>query len=254
MKIFPQVIVDFIIPGLIILFISIFIYFIAYPLNLFFIKSFLASPLFNPLITILVGSIALILYKKAKNDFKKDAANILLLEIENAERLLKQVIVSINQEFTPTLPEFVYLMKTESWSKYRYLFVRDFSWNEWNVITDFYNRCQLYDAAVNYNKSFFQKNEEQIRINLHKILAKYTEKYTDKIVCTKNIKVKEELQKEYLEIRQQFIDRYMEKTTIYLYSPQKPVTDAKEILSGMSKDISLGTIGIKLKTIAEKKD
>src|SRR5579859_3713818 len=132
---------NFIIPTLIITILSIGLYILAYPLNVIVLKNFITSALFLPLVTILVGSTALIIYNKTKDDFKKDAANIILLEIQNAERALKQVTESVNAE-PPTLPQNIFLMQTESWSKYRYLFVRDFDWNEWNEITDFYDKAQ----------------------------------------------------------------------------------------------------------------
>lgn len=147
---------NFIIPTFLIIIFVIVIYIFAYPLNITFLKNFITSALFIPLVTLLVGSTVIIIYSKTKDDFKKDAANIVLLEIQNAERALKQVTESVNAEI-PTLPQNIFLMQTESWSKYRYLFVRDFDWNEWNEVTDFYDKAQLYDKAVTYNNSFFQK-------------------------------------------------------------------------------------------------
>lgn len=244
---------DFIIAGLVILATFAFVYYLAYQMHIVAIKSFVESPLLTPLITLFVGYIVFIIYKKTKDDIKKDAANIVLLEVQNAERLLKQIMLSVNKDI-PEIPQNIFLMQTESWSKYRYLFVRDFDWNEWDEITDFYNKCQLYDQSVTYNNSFFQKNEEQIRVNLQRVLADYAKDYSDKICSTQDEKRKEKLQKEYLDKREQYINKYMDKNTMYLYSPAKPVSDVKLIISSMNSNISLGTIGIKLKEIADKKN
>jgi hypothetical protein len=245
---------NYIVPSALILILFFAIYLLAYPLNIFVIKQFIASPIFNPLMTILVGSTALIIYNKTKDDSKKDAANIVLLEIQNAERLLKQIMVSINSD-PPTLPQNIFLMQTESWSKYRYLFVRDFDWNEWNEITDFYNIAQQYDQAVVYNNSFFPKNEEQIRVNLQRIAADYARKYTKKIFPLSNIDENRiKLHEEFVALNRQFRDRYMGEDSLYLYSPKKPVSDAKLILNSMNTNISLTTIGTKLKKLANRHD
>lgn len=240
---------NFIIPTFLIIIFVITIYILAYPLNITFLKNFITSALFIPLVTLVVGSTAIIIYSKTKDDFKKDAANIVLLEIQNAERALKQVTESVNAEF-PTLPQNIFLMQTESWSKYRYLFVRDFDWNEWNEVTDFYDKAQLYDKAVTYNNSFFQKNEEQIRYNIQRTLSDYAMDYTNKVSALKDKDAIEKQQKAYIAKIKQYIDRYMAKDSIYLYAPNKPIADAKLILTIMNKNISLSTIGIKLKELA----
>ncbi len=39
-------------------------------------------------------------------------------------------------------------MPTESWSKYKYLFVRDFDRDERDIIFGFYEQCNTYDETV----------------------------------------------------------------------------------------------------------
>jgi len=119
-------------------------------------------------VTFLVGLVALFVYQKQKRDHKKDAANILIIEIESAERQLQ----AIQEGAAPkTLKENQFLMPSASWATYRHLFARDFSLREWDIVTDFYNRCKQFDEAVQYNSTFFRHDVEAYRISLNQALA-----------------------------------------------------------------------------------
>ena len=63
------------------------------------VSEFLDSTLLNPITTLIVGFAAYFLYKKQKEDEKRDAANIILLEIESAERQLGVVKENIKKNF-----------------------------------------------------------------------------------------------------------------------------------------------------------
>lgn len=129
--------------------------------------------------TAVAGAVTYYIYAKQRIDRKKDAANIILLEIKRAEQKLKEAKQLILKD--DKMPETIFAMKTANWSKYSYLFVRNFTAEEWNIIDEFYEKCSLYDEAVKYSNSFFRKNEEQIRINLQHALADYTQAYLTKL-------------------------------------------------------------------------
>lgn len=105
-------------------------------------------------------------------------------------------------------------MKTESWSVYRYLFVRDFDRDEWDTISEFYHKCQLIDSAVQHQSSFFQRNEEQLRINM----LGNTRSYIEKFIETKD----ENKQKELLQFASNFQEEYLKHPDLTFYTPQKP--------------------------------
>jgi hypothetical protein len=107
------------------------------------LNPFLNSNFFIAIVTLAVGSIALFIYWKRRLDNKRDIASIILLEIKNAERLLKdekEQFIKSNEESIGT----ELLMPVESWSKNKYLFVRDLDRDEWDTITEFYKNCLLY--------------------------------------------------------------------------------------------------------------
>jgi hypothetical protein len=202
----------------------------------------------SALATLLVGLYAFTLYKKQKDDIKKDAANILLLELQNAEKVLKLAQRSL--EKTPAdIPYDAITMPTESWSKNKYLFVTDFDNNEWEAISNFYSACSLFDESVRTNASYFQKNEEQIRVNIQQWSAEIAKDYGARIEKAKTTDAKTKLKAE-LSVK------IAEATDLYLsgvkeYGPVKPVNDAKLCLETIKLNISLPTAISKLKELAK---
>jgi len=205
----------------------------------------LNSNFFVGLVTFIAGAIAFFLYVKQRSDLKKDSANIILLEIQNAERVLNQVGVEVR---AGTLPN-KFLLPTDSWSKYKYFFVRDFDRDEWDNITEFYNNCKLYDEAVSYNNSMFQKNEEQIRVSMLQIPAEYIKEYLDGKKATDEIEEKQRLE-DFFKKASEFQKTYLSRAGLLLYSPQKPLNDAKNSFDNINKNISQTTIGLKFKKLA----
>ena len=200
---------------------------------------------FVGLITLLVGSFALYLYNKGKSDFKREAAGILLYEIENAERLLKTAKENLAAN-PPILSENQLLVPTESWSKYKFLFVRDLARDEWDGLNDFYNRCFLYDNAVKYNNSFFTKNEEQLRVNKQRVLTGYLKKHVEAQVG-KDVPEADKISR----ISDEFDKQFMNNPSLLFYSPQKPIMDAQNAVRNINAAISLGIIGTKLKILSK---
>jgi len=215
---------------------------------------FLNSPFFLAFVTFFVGFIAYLLYRTQKQDTKKDAANIIYLEISNAESVIKRAKEDLEKDVLPANALAGQAMQTESWSKYKYLFVRDFDKVEWDSITNFYEKSIAYDEAVKHNASFFQRNEEQIRINLLHGLAILTEK--NKITISEIDKNKKEAKKwdEFIKLTDNFQSLFMARVLdpkgTFFYSPVKPVNDAKLYLNNINLDISQSSVGAKLKKIA----
>lgn len=203
------------------------------------------------LVTFVVGIVAFIVYIWQKRDNKKLAANAILFEIKNAEKSIKEANNNLKKNF---LSEELFTMQYESWSKYRHLFVKDFDRDEWDAVTDFYNKCRLFDETVSYNKTFFQKDEEQIRINKQRIVADYTKEAVDAMMQVNDDDPNKEsmaakITSEFVDKTKRFDDTYMGRQDLVMYSPNKPVNDAKIYLADL-KQISNTSIGIKLKKMA----
>jgi hypothetical protein len=223
-----------------------FVIIISVLLGLFY-PTFLVSNVYSGMITFIVGLFAIWLYIKKKEDSKKDAANILLLEIQNAERIFGQISESVRSGNLPNK----FLMPTDSWDQYKYLFVRDFDRDEWDIITEFYNSSKLYDSAVLYSNSLFQKNEEQARVNLLRIPAEYLKKYLEELPEGDEID-EAKLEKIFAKAAK-FQETYLSRSELLLYNPKKPTDDAKTALENINRNISQTSIGSKLKKLAELK-
>ncbi|MCL4384575.1 hypothetical protein M1116_03915 [Patescibacteria group bacterium] len=223
-----------------------------------FIRGFVNSNLLNPLITVLVGSIAYVLYKKQKDDYKTDAANVILLEIENAEKMLKKASESLAIGTTKLhiVPEKNFVMQTESWSKYRYLFVRDFTQTEWDAVSDFYNKCHLFDQAIMDNDSYLEKDMDLIRENAHKYIAKFISNSAIELASANNEDTNmkqqkiEKIMKSLKEVRIRFNELYIDSEDKFLYSPRKAQNDAIFYIENLNSDLSLTTVGKKLRELA----
>ena len=194
----------------------------------------------------LIGLTVLYIYRKQKADEKKDAANIILLEIQNAEKLLKQ---SKNQLYKP-IPELLntLVMEQESWNRYKYLFVADLDKIQWSAITDFYSSCKKFDEAVRLNNSFFEKNEIQIRVQLTQQRAECIKEYLPKIKNVSGSK-KESIFAEMDKNIKLFFDTYLSHGL--LYNPQRPIDDAKDAIVSLDMDLSLSSVGKKLEEIVK---
>ncbi|HET9946842.1 MAG TPA: hypothetical protein VFQ63_02150 [Patescibacteria group bacterium] len=205
-------------------------------------------------ITLIVGLFAFTVYSKSKFDYKKDSANIVLLEIQSAERQIKKIKEALTKN-SSDLPD-IHILQDESWTKFGYLFLSDFKRDEWDTITSFYNTCKMYDQCVEYNNSFFQKNEQEIRINRQKVITEYVRDYAEKIEKVSKSEEKDKLIKERDKKINAFIDDYMNVNTTNLkvpYSPKKPVTDGNTYMSSVDSNISLMSVGTKLEKIASSK-
>jgi len=99
---------------------------------------------FVSLITLLVGSFAIYLYLKQKEDYRRDASNILLMEIRHAE----QMIEKYRNSGVPIIISIELLLPTNNWNKYNHLFIKILDRDEIDAINNFYNQCTLIDKAL----------------------------------------------------------------------------------------------------------
>lgn len=207
-------------------------------------------------VTLIVGSFAIWLYLKNKWDEKRNAASILLLEIRSAERKIRTVKnLDSDDDGSNHNP----IMKNESWSKYKYLFVKDLDRDEWDSVNDFYEKCALYDEAITNGAQSFPKNEEQIRINAHRIFADYISNALEDIAGAPDNEQREKI----LEIAklkaEAFDEIYLKDNggsnfiSRPLYTPQKYADDRNKFIRLIDADISSKPAGQKLKKIAKIK-
>jgi hypothetical protein len=214
----------------------------------------------NSIITLLVGFIAFGVYSKQKWDKKRNAAKAIFIEIQTAEMNLEKIKeeLSKDDEYVE-VPENIFLMPIESWSTNRQDFIKDFRSDEWSAIDKFYSKCKFYDQNARYNSQAFVKNEEQIRVNAHRLVADYVgvlaEKIFDANVDKDSRQTREELTvkafEEFQEKSKFIKDRYLRDITKPMYRPQKYLDQAR-VQADAIESLLLGTIGKKLDSIANR--
>lgn len=209
----------------------------------------LNSNFFQTVVTVLVGLIAYAVYERQKSDLKKNAATSILLEVQNAERVISRIKESVRNG---RLEIDYKLIQSNNWNKYQHLFSRDFDKDEWDEITDFYNKSILLDEAIRYNSLAFGNDVEQIRSNKQRVLADFAKDLITEASGKSPIQ-NDELQKmlnEFNEKVKAFDQTYMGKQGEFAYYPIKPINDAKIYLEDLKK-ISTSSVGQKLKKLAK---
>jgi cbb3-type cytochrome oxidase subunit 3 len=197
-------------------------------------------------VTLIAGAIAWFIYSAQKKDHKRNAANSILLEIQGGEAAITKVRDAVQKDH---LDVDISILPSESWSSNKHLFVRDFDNDEWETISDFYNKTSLVDEAIRYNKTAFASDVEQIRTNKQRVLATYAEDAVKEATFNnENLDVKQ-LQETYDSKAKAFDILYMDKQGDFLYKPLKPINDVKLYLSDLPK-LTTSSVGIKLKKLA----
>lgn len=115
--------------------------------------SFLNSNLPSTLATILAAFVAFWVYRKQKEDAKRDAAKIILQEIRRAEDIISDYKQNGSYQFAKKI------IATNSWSKNIHLFVGDLDNDELDKISDLYSTGEYLDSLIKEISKFTLDDE-----------------------------------------------------------------------------------------------
>ena len=122
----------------------------------------LNSNLFVGLMTVVVGSLAIVLYSKQKRDYKRDVASLITQEIIYAEQQVGNA-----RAFSPkgdNYPLAIKLLPTNSWYKNIHLFIDDFERTQIDAISRFYAQIEYMDVVIERISDFkLSIIEEKVR-------------------------------------------------------------------------------------------
>lgn len=218
------------------------------------IKMIDASNLFNALIALVAGTFAFIVYLVQRSNYRRDAANVILGEIRQAQSQLSAVQEHVarfrnendlNVEMG-LIPGQIKFMPVESWSKYKALFTRRMDQPTFDVVSKFYDHAKSYDAAVEYDNGSFAKNEDSIRTNVSRMTMDMTIKaYEANLISDPDAdNYEDELTKLFKSVNN--IDTIFRKNSSLAYNSRKPIRDAQAELSILSDmDMSLAILRLK---------
>lgn len=226
-----------------------------------FLHNLLDSQATATSIAIIAVILTLSIYYIRRKDHKRDAANIILLELQNAETRLGEArkVYEEARAKDPrhiSFPEKLRLMKTESWTKYKYLFVRDFESTQWQLIGDFYENCLNFDEAVEHKDLAFSLNETDIRAGIQATITAYSKELADSLEPNPNNdvnidKANQALTDDISRRKEIAIQTNIQKL-VYIYNPDKSFTDAAYYYSLLPTSIINTPTGNILKKIAGK--
>lgn len=192
--------------------------------------NFLNSNFFIALITLTVGGFAIGLYIRQKRDFKRDAANIILMEIRHAEKEAERMkAVGVESSNTVKI-----ILPTNNWIKHNYLFIKDLDRDELDLINNFYNQCSAIDGAL--SQMSISKQLEQKGSCIHNILVQIAK---DAIS-----------QADFDNKKKNFLDIIHDEA--YVFRPDAPLNTIIKGLNNLTM-ITTSTAGGKLKKIAKLK-
>lgn len=178
--------------------------------------------------------------------YLSDFASPLYSEISTAENKLKGIRSRFFATETPNLEADV-IMKYESWSKCKHLFLKDLSSEEWNLVDTFYNNCSAYDAAVTINKT----NISQI------VKANYKHQYD---FYAQAIATFHKAHPDAVEPSDEVVQDILKFQKLYLsdksknpfdYVPRQGVAEARNALVSLDTSVSAASAGQRLKKIAK---
>jgi hypothetical protein len=197
------------------------------------------------LAALLVGGFVFIQYRIRKIDEVKNAAELIVIEVQSAERKIKNVKKTV---VNGQLDSDVSIVTVNNWARHKHFFAKHLDRDEWDDLEDFYDRAILLDDLIKYNSQMFRNDVEQIRINRQRAAADFAIDTVNNIQGDMN---KEDVAQRFdLKVRV-YDTLYMDKQGEMSYTPTRILEDAKKYLDGLSDILNSSAIS-SLKTIAKK--
>ena len=200
------------------------------------------------LVGLIVGAFVFIQYRINKTDQLKNAAQLILIDVQSAERKVKNIKSRLTD--SNALETDVTVINQESWTSYRHMLSRFFDRDEWDDLNTFYDKTLLLDKTIAYNSLMFRNDVEQIRVNKQRAAADFA------IDTVNSIGTNGELNRD--EVAEMFSSKVKVYDTLYMseqdtmsYTPVRLANDAKKYIDSMPDIINSSAL-VKLKKIAEK--
>jgi len=207
---------------------------------------FLDSNFFQSIVALIVGVFVFVQYRINRRDHLRDAASIIIIEIQTASRTIKSIRKRLVDR---VLDSDVSVMPSDSWKENRQLFAKYLDRDEWDTIEDFYDRSRLLDDVVKYNRQMFRNDVEQIRINKQRAAADFAIDTVNNIAA--NNMNREDVANMFSGKVSVYDTLYMSKQGELAYTPNQVTDDAKKYIDNIP-DILNSSAYVKLKSISRR--
>lgn len=205
------------------------------------------------IVTLLTALTAGYLYWKQRRDRQKDAADIILREIRDAEDMLPTVKRIIESAKENGVPEKIQIMKIGSWPELQHVLARRLPQDVMKTIGEFYTNCQLLDEALQTIDESFYKNANEARINQFRVVSGLLE---EKVKATrfnpdndpKIAAANDEVEQQYLREAADFKANWPAPNVHY--TPVRAASDAEKYFDLVPRNLSQTRVGDKLRRVS----
>ena len=113
------------------------------------------------LATIITAIVAFFLYKRSKSDELESAVRIIVLEIKESERIIKN-FDEIKNSGAVTYPnDLMKVTPLKGWVKYSHLFMKKLNNDEYDQLNDYFKKCEVLERYIEKNHNFFWITTEE---------------------------------------------------------------------------------------------
>jgi len=125
------------------------------------------SALINSLMTLLVGGTALAVYWLGKRYEKSSAATIIIMDVRHAESVVQSILEK--NQIDISIKDVLF---ENNWSKYKHLFAKDFSQDDFAAFNRFFESCAEMSYARNrMHEVFYTTINTKARLMQEKIYS-----------------------------------------------------------------------------------
>jgi len=115
--------------------------------------------------TILTAVVAFLIYRQTKKDELEGAVRIIILEIKESERAIKNLI-EIKNSGSGYSNDLIKITPLKGWVRYSHLFMKKLNNDEYDQLNDYFKKCEVLEKYIEKNHNFFWiTTEERARQN-----------------------------------------------------------------------------------------
>ncbi len=110
--------------------------------------------------TILTAIVAYLIYRKSKSDELENAVRIIILEIKESERVIKNLReIKSSGNLYPN--DLVKVTPLKGWVRYSHLFMKKLNNDEYDQLNDYFKKCEVLEKYIEKNHNFFWITTEE---------------------------------------------------------------------------------------------
>lgn len=110
--------------------------------------------------TVITAIVAYWIYKRSKDDELESAVRVIILEIKESERVIKNLIEIKNSgNLYPN--DLLKVTPLKGWARYSHLFIKKLYNDEYDQLNDYFKKCEVLEKYIEKNHNFFWITTEE---------------------------------------------------------------------------------------------